>query len=248
MGEEEQRHRLVVLGAGAVGKSSIVSRFLKGTFTESYKATVEDLHCRDYEVNGTLIRVDILDTAGNLEFPAMRRLSISTAHAFLLVFSLDNRASFVEVQALWEQIKEQRATYQEMPCVVVGNKADLQDTGEQLVPREDTLGWVSGQGLQNAYMEVSAKEDQGIVAIFQRLLDLAKIPAVRKLEPLLKRRVSAKESHLSPHRQRLQRQTGGDGGEAGGGRLGRSRSLIRRASKPKVKHTGDPNRSDCVIS
>ena len=246
MGEEEQRYRLVVLGAGSVGKSSIISRFLKGSFTESYKATVEDLHCRDYDVNGSLIRVDILDTAGNLEFPAMRRLSISTAHAFLLVFALDNRASFLEVQALWEQIKEQRSNYQELPCVVVGNKADLQDSGEQLVPREDSLTWVTGQGLQSSFLEVSAKEDQSIVVIFQRLLELAKIPAVRKLEPLLKRRVSAKESHLSPHRQSLQRQIAG--GDLGGGRLGRSRSLIRRASKPKVKHTGDTTRSDCVIS
>jgi len=58
----------------------------------------------------------------NLEFPAMRRLSISTAHAFLLVYSIDDRASFDEVRRLWEQIKEERTGYTELPCVVAGNK------------------------------------------------------------------------------------------------------------------------------
>jgi len=68
------------------------------------------------------LQVDILDTAGNLEFPAMRRLSISTAHAFLLVFAVDNRASFDEVCQLWEQIGEQRPNRDEIPCVIAANK------------------------------------------------------------------------------------------------------------------------------
>jgi len=66
--------------------------------------------------------VDILDTAGNLEFPAMRRLSISTAHAFLLVFAVDNRQSFDEVCQLWQQIGDQRPNRDEIPCVIAANK------------------------------------------------------------------------------------------------------------------------------
>jgi len=69
-----------------------------------------------------MLQVDILDTAGNLEFPAMRRLSISTAHAFLLVFAVDNRQSFDEVCQLWEQIGEQRPNRDEIPCVIAANK------------------------------------------------------------------------------------------------------------------------------
>jgi len=122
MSDNEQRYRLVVLGSGRVGKSSIIRRLLKDEFVEAYKATVEDLHCREYDIDGTTIKVDILDTAGNLEFPAMRRLSISTAQAFLLVYSVDDRASFDEVRRLWEQIKEERTGYTELPCVVAGNK------------------------------------------------------------------------------------------------------------------------------
>ena len=57
MSEEEQRHRVVFLGAGQVGKSSIIHRFLNGTMPKSYKATVEDLYCKDYNVNGTVVKV-----------------------------------------------------------------------------------------------------------------------------------------------------------------------------------------------
>jgi len=70
MSDTEQRYRLVVLGSGRVGKSSLIRRLLKDEFVEAYKATVEDLHCRDYDIDGAAIKVDILDTAGNLEFPA----------------------------------------------------------------------------------------------------------------------------------------------------------------------------------
>ena len=56
-----------------VGKSSIIKRFLHGTFDINYVATVEDLFSQDFEVGGTCLKVDILDTAGDAQFPAMRR-------------------------------------------------------------------------------------------------------------------------------------------------------------------------------
>ena len=67
------RLRLVVMGDSFVGKSCLVKRFLFGTFSEKYTATVEDLFSRDFELAGTQLNVDILDTAGDAQFPAMRR-------------------------------------------------------------------------------------------------------------------------------------------------------------------------------
>ena len=245
MSEEEQRHRVVLLGAGQVGKSSIVARFLNGSLPKHYKATVEDLHCKDYSVNGTVVKVDFLDTAGDLVFPAMRRLSISTAHAFILVFAIDDPNSFAEVKSVWEQIKEQRSNYDELPCVVVGNKSDLDLTAERRVPVEEPREWVALQGMDASYMEVSAKEDRGILHIFEKLLEQANIPQVRKLEPVLKRRLSANAANLQRQRDRLRSQQEDGGGSA---KLSRSRSLMRRTSKPKVKHTGDMSHNDCCIS
>lgn len=57
-------------------------------------------------------QVDILDTSGDQQFPAMRRLSIATAHAFLLVYTTTAASSFLSVKNCFEEIREQRTDYQ----------------------------------------------------------------------------------------------------------------------------------------
>ncbi|XP_033121536.1 GTP-binding protein Di-Ras2-like [Anneissia japonica] len=235
MSDSDERYRVVVLGAGRVGKSSIISQFLEKKFESKYKETVEDLHCREYTVNGHNIKVDILDTSGAMAFPAMRRLSISTAHAFLLVYAIDDRRSFEEVRKIYEQIREQRSNYDQIPVVVVGNKLDI------AIGRRVDEGEVNditiNENWHCAHLEVSAKENQSILDIFQKLLELAKIPAARELSPVLKRRMS-EYGYKSKHRDGKFRVSDKD--------MARSRSLIRRSSRPKMKHNGEP--SDCVIS
>jgi small GTP-binding protein len=124
MGDLE-RIRLVTLGGTGVGKSSIVKRFLFNTYPDKHKPTVEDLYNQEYDIGSTTLKVDLLDTAGDLQFPAMRRLSITTAHAFLLVYAIDSRESFEQVKSCFEEIREHRADFQEVPIVIAGNKAEL---------------------------------------------------------------------------------------------------------------------------
>ncbi|KAK6276788.1 hypothetical protein J4Q44_G00392200, partial [Coregonus suidteri] len=92
-----------------VGKTAIVSQFLNGRFDEQYTPTIEDFHRKLYSIKGDAYQLDILDTSGNHRFPAMRRLSILTGDVFILVFSLDNRDSFQEVQRLKRQIIETKS-------------------------------------------------------------------------------------------------------------------------------------------
>ena len=69
----ENRLRLVVFGDSYVGKSAIIKRFLTGKFITEFVPTVEDLYSRDFQIGETSLKVDILDTAGDAQFPAMRR-------------------------------------------------------------------------------------------------------------------------------------------------------------------------------
>ncbi|KAL7852181.1 hypothetical protein SRHO_G00179660 [Serrasalmus rhombeus] len=71
--------RVVVLGAPRVGKTSIVRRFLREDFEERYEPTREDFHRKLYHIRGEAYQIDILDPAGEREFPAKRRLTILTA-------------------------------------------------------------------------------------------------------------------------------------------------------------------------
>lgn len=73
---------------------------------------------------GVNLTLDILDTSGAYEFPAMRALSISSADAFILVYDVTNSGSFEEARALRDQIHETKGGTA-VPIVVVGNKIDL---------------------------------------------------------------------------------------------------------------------------
>lgn len=141
MGDVEHRIRLVSLGGAGVGKSSIIKRFLYNLYSEKYKGTIEDLYNRDYDIGPITLKVDILDTAGDNQFPAMRRLSIANAHAFLLVYSISEPESFQIIQQCIEEIREQRDDFEDLPIVIAGNKMDLEI--ERRVFKEDVTEWTS---------------------------------------------------------------------------------------------------------
>ncbi|CAH1794774.1 unnamed protein product [Owenia fusiformis] len=246
MADENTRHRLVILGSGRVGKTSIITRFVNSEYSDTYKETVEDLYCREFDIKGQTLKVDILDTAGNLTFPAMRRLSVSTAHAFLLVYAVDNAGSLEEIKQIREQIKEQRDNYESIPCVVVGNKSDLEDDARQ-VNKDDVVEWAVKEQLENVLFEISAKENYGIKEIFKKLLDQAKM---MNIIPVPETILNDAESNslirrLSGHTHRKNSDKAPNGESK---MMSKSRSLIRRTSKPKVKSSRDPTKNDCILS
>lgn len=94
-----------MMGAARVGKSSIISQFLYDKYLARYRQTVEELHRGEYELpDGAALTLDILDTSGAYQFPAMRALSISTGGAFILVFAVDEEESWHEVERLRHQV------------------------------------------------------------------------------------------------------------------------------------------------
>lgn len=60
-----ERIRLVLLGGAGVGKSCIVRRFLTKTYTDKYRATVEDLHNREYDLGSVTLKVITLEILFN---------------------------------------------------------------------------------------------------------------------------------------------------------------------------------------
>lgn len=104
---KEQR-RIVVLGAAKVGKSAIIQQFLYDQFTKKYNKTVEDLYVAEYNLSsGASLTLEILDTTGSYQFPAMRALSISNGNAFLLVYSVDDEESWKQLKELRHQVRSQ---------------------------------------------------------------------------------------------------------------------------------------------
>nr|CAD7432989.1 unnamed protein product [Timema monikensis] len=202
------RHKIVMMGAAKVGKSSLISQFLYGTFSPKYKRTIEEMHHGDFNVGGVSLTLDILDTSGSYEFPAMRALSISSAEAFVLVYDITDADTFEEVRTLRDQIHETKGNTA-VPIVVVGNKVDLAEEGSRQVGKGGRCGYAFFSLLsshhvslsfrvefsttesvvtvdwENGFVESSAKDNTNVTLVFKELLAQAKVkynlsPALRK--------------------------------------------------------------------
>uniref|UniRef100_A0ABI7ZNF5 RAS related n=1 Tax=Felis catus TaxID=9685 RepID=A0ABI7ZNF5_FELCA len=125
-----ETHKLVVVGGGGVGKSALTIQFIQSYFVSDYDPTIEDSYTKICTVDGVPARLDILDTAGQEEFGAMREQYMRAGHGFLLVFAINDRQSFNEVGKLFTQILRVKDR-DDFPIVLVGNKADL-ETQRQL--------------------------------------------------------------------------------------------------------------------
>ena len=122
----EKSYRIAVLGAKKTGKTCLINRLLKKRFPEKYDPTIETLFRYDIRTcEDKFTKLEILDAAGDFEFPDMLRKAIRSCHAFVLVFDVSNpQRTFGEVETLRQLIHEEKCT-ESLPIIVIGNKSDL---------------------------------------------------------------------------------------------------------------------------
>ncbi|KAG2374059.1 hypothetical protein C9374_011138 [Naegleria lovaniensis] len=125
--------KIAVIGSGGVGKSCLTLRFTQETFSENYDPTIEDSYYKFTELeNSQQCGFSILDTAGQEEFKSLRESWMKHADGFLLVYSMDDKKSFESILEFYEQILRVKDTDSWPAIVVVGNKADLEDSRRQV--------------------------------------------------------------------------------------------------------------------
>ncbi|KAJ3442452.1 ras-like protein rasb [Anaeramoeba flamelloides] len=118
--------KLVVVGGGGVGKSALTIQFVQSHFIEEYDPTIEDAYRRQVKIDEEICLLDILDTAGQEEYSAMRDSYMRSGEAFLIVYSVTDRNSFGEVAIFHEQITRVKDS-DDVPIIIVGNKSDLEN-------------------------------------------------------------------------------------------------------------------------
>ena len=82
----------------------------------------EDAYRIDAEIDGEVVGLDILDTAGQEVFSAVRDRYMRDGEGFLLVYSLLERSTFVGITKISEQIKRVKDTDKHVPIILIGNK------------------------------------------------------------------------------------------------------------------------------
>lgn len=206
---EKRNYRVVVLGSSRVGKTSVISQFLFNTFSEHYKETLEELHRHTLTYENKAIDIDILDTCGSHEFPAMRKLAITTGNAFLLVYSVDDPESFESVKQLIAEVKECKQDSDYL-VLVIANKTDLgpnQSCDQAVKETTVCLEW------EEMFFKTSAKTGENIANVFQTLeekikehliLEYSKQPNQRRISlPTMKIVKHKNETPRTPKKPKL---------------------------------------------
>jgi len=117
--------KVIVVGNGQVGKTSMITRFAKGIFTNEYKKTLAvDFLEKKMFVPAANEEITYLlwDTAGQEEYDSITRGYYKGAGAAIIAFSTTDRASFDAVRQWHQKVKDECG---EIPMVLVQNKVDL---------------------------------------------------------------------------------------------------------------------------
>merc|ERR1719410_1309062 len=104
--KDEPVIRLCILGPGAVGKSALTLRYTNNHFQEEYDPTIEDAYRKSVRLDGCLATLDILDTAGQEDFTALRGAWYRNKDGFLLIYSLIDKNTLTELGAFKDQLNE----------------------------------------------------------------------------------------------------------------------------------------------
>mmetsp|Transcript_30409 Transcript_30409/g.33973 ORF Transcript_30409/g.33973 Transcript_30409/m.33973 type:complete len:205 (+) Transcript_30409:40-654(+) len=165
--------KIIVVGGGAVGKSAITIRYTSGHFVERYDPTIEDSYTKHTQVDENVAVLEILDTAGQEEYNAMREHYLQAGDGFLLVYSITSYPSFKELDNFVELILRVRDqdTLKGMPVVLAGNKCDLIEKRD--VTTVEGKEWAEKWDIKNFY-EVSAKEVINVNEAFSQIVRLVR--------------------------------------------------------------------------
>ena len=117
-------YKIAVVGAGGVGKSALTIQLIQNQFVPAYDPTIEDSYKKQVVIDKETCFLDILDTAGQEEFQAMRDQYMREREGFLIVFAVNNDESLEEISEFVGQIKRVKEG-EEVRMVLVGNKCDL---------------------------------------------------------------------------------------------------------------------------
>ena len=170
---EEQKAKyhlkIIVCGAGAVGKTSIVRRYVEDKFEFNYLLTVGlDPSNRRIEVDGILVNLVIFDVAGQKRFQTLRDVFFRKANGALLVFDLTRPETLDELYE-WKVQIDDRLGKDRIPTILVGNKSDLEDMiqidygllEDKVIPEFKPI----------KYLETSAYQDDNIRETFSSLTE-----------------------------------------------------------------------------
>ena len=153
--------KVVLLGESAVGKSSLVLRFVKGQFHEFQESTIGAAFLtQTVQIDDTTVKFEIWDTAGQERYHSLAPMYYRGAQAAVVVYDITNRDSFVKAQNWVREL--QRQANANVVIALAGNKLDL--ANKRAIDYNEVESYASENNL--LFMETSAKTAANVVDLF----------------------------------------------------------------------------------
>nr|ACO08210.1 Rho-related GTP-binding protein RhoF [Oncorhynchus mykiss] len=166
--------KIVIVGDGGCGKTSLLMVYAKGDFPEKYAPSVFEKYVTTVTYGGKEIRLNLYDTAGQDDYDRLRPLSYQNANLVLVCYDVTNPTSFENVLIKW--YPEVNHFCRDVPVILIGCKTDLRKDKERTrrlkamdqAPITYTQGEETRRHMSaELYLECSAKYRENVEDIFR---------------------------------------------------------------------------------
>ena len=164
--EYEMMFKIVLVGDASVGKTNIMSKYLKNEFHEDSKATVGvEFGSKQFTVEGHKIKAQIWDTAGQERYKAMTSAYFKGAKGAFIVYDITSKSSFESVDRWLNDLRV--SADKNLTVIIIGNKCDLEQQRD--VKKEQGEEKSKSNGV--AFMETSALSGENIDKAFDKMVN-----------------------------------------------------------------------------
>ena len=125
--------KIIIVGEPAVGKTSLIKKFISGRFSTDYKASIgTNMFIKDLDLDsGMTIKLQIWDIAGQERWTEMRHIYYKGTHGAIIVGDLTRKKTFEQIENFWEP--DLNKYCEDVPRIMLANKKDL----EKKISKED---------------------------------------------------------------------------------------------------------------
>lgn len=163
MAERRYVFKIVVIGDGAVGKTSLIARFAEKTFKAEYKPTLgTNIIIKELKVGNNNIKLLLWDIAGQSKWRDVRHLYYRGAQGCIVVYDVTRPATFDSVPEWYTDLIKFSG---EVPRILLANKVDLTDIRK--IQQED--GLKLAEEMSAKYYETSAKDGTQVNEAFEKI-------------------------------------------------------------------------------
>ncbi len=165
--------KIVLLGDGSVGKTTIRLRYLGYGFHDPNLQTIgADFALKDIKINDKIIKIQIWDLAGQVSFEKIRLNYLSGCHSAFIVYDISNPDSYQSVLNWYDELAN--GLPDKLPIVIIGNKIDLRSENKDSLSQIEGLKMADRLQRRNGnmpvfYIETSAKTGENISEAFNLL-------------------------------------------------------------------------------